>query len=334
MNTWHVFANNTSIEISVFCISGTFTLFSLLLTLYLVFRHLKHWIDPIGQKSIVRILLLVPIYSVVSWLAIIFGDYALYFTLVRDCYEAYALYQFFCLMVHYLGEEGTTYFTSARHDIPIENLLTYFDEKALAFPCCCFTYEPSKRVFLHIKRCSLQYVFVKPLLSLIAILLQMADLYHAGSLSIKYGYFWLSLFLNISAAIALYFIFLFYDLIKKVIAPYKPFLKLISIKILIFFIFWQSMLITLLYYFHVIPPFFNWSIARSSDTIQNVIICFEMAGLAAFNLHAFSYHDYRTGPGENTLETALENVIDIANQKDLVKDTKEVFNPLHKAHDQ
>lgn len=330
MNTWSVFSNNTALEVALFCTTGSFVLFAVFLTAYLIFRHVKHWIDPDGQRCIVRILILVPIYSVVSWLAVLFGDYALYFTLVRDCYEAYALHQFFALLEHYLKEEASSLMTIDDADMPdldTGHLISNYGETPLAAPFCMLTYQPSKRVFMHIKRCSLQYVFVKPVLAFIAILLHILGLYHPGSFSIRHGYFWISMLLFISSTLALYFIFLFFELIKRRIFMYKPLLKLISIKILVFFIFWQSIAIAILYDTHCIPAFFGWSIARSEETVQNVIICIEMAGLSVFNLYAFSYATYRTTPGEHTLDIALETLTSVVNQSDILKETKDAFIP-------
>ena len=335
MNTWSIFSNNTTLEVGVFCVSGTFALFALLLTAYLIFRHVKHWTDPEAQRAIVRILFLVPVYGIVSWLAIVFGDYALYFTLVRDCYEAYALYQFFCLLVHYLQEAMSAFMTldeafSTTDQLDPGELISTYGERRLAAPFCMFTYQPGKRVFVHIKRCSLQYVFVKPTLTAVAILLQMLGKYHEGSLSIRYGFLWITLMLNISAALAFYFIFLFYELIKHSIFMYHPLLKLISIKILVFFIFWQSMILAILYHFHVIPGFFGWSVERSSSTAQNMLICLEMVCLSIFNFQAFPYAEYRSPTGENSYEIALETLSSVVSQKDIVKDTKEVFITPHK----
>lgn len=337
VKTWNAFNNNTGLEVGVFCLFGSFALCSLLVTVYLIFGHVKHWIDPNGQRSIVRILLMIPIYSVVSFLATIFGDYALYFVFVRDCYEPYVFYQFFCLLVHYLqveeptrlilyGEEGEEEGTDCPNDPG--QIIANYGETALAFPFCCGTYQPGPRAFMHIKRCSLQYVFIKPVCSAIAILLHMLGLYHPGSLSTNHGYFWIAMILNISATISIYFIFLFYELIKKKIYAYNPLLKLISIKILIFFVFWQGIAINVLYYFNVMPAFFGWSTERSSETVQNLLICMEMVALSFFNLHAFSYIGYRTSPGDNTLDIALENLSSVLKQGDMLRETKEAFNPL------
>lgn len=329
---WTAFANNTSLEVGGFTVSASATILAIVLTAYLIFRHLKHWTDAIAQKHIVRILLMVPVYATASLLAIVIGQYSLFFTLVRDCYEAYVLHQFFSLLEHYLKEEAPNYFVALRGGIDegeeTGTILSNFGETPFPFPLCCgCTYQPGKRFFLHIKRCSLQYVFIKPILSAIAILLQILGLYNqTGVPLVKRASFWISILLNISSLLAVYFIFLFYELIKKVIQDHRPLAKLVSIKVLVFFVFWQSLIVAALYYFELLPAFFGWSPERSSDTVQNILVCLEMTLLSFFNLYAFPYQNYRTESGDNTLDNTLTNIQSVINHKDFVDDTVDAFH--------
>ena len=45
----------------------------------------------------------VPIYSIHSWCALRFRHNAVYLNLIRDSYESYVVYQFFSLLVAYMG---------------------------------------------------------------------------------------------------------------------------------------------------------------------------------------------------------------------------------------
>ena len=48
-------------------------------------------------------------YAFVSWLSLLFfsaNDYYVYFYAVRDCYEAFVIYNFLSLCYEYLGGEG------------------------------------------------------------------------------------------------------------------------------------------------------------------------------------------------------------------------------------
>ena len=53
---------------------------------FLSSQHLKYYTVPSHQVLIIRIVIMVPIYSFCSWLSLVLYDYALYIDLVRDCY--------------------------------------------------------------------------------------------------------------------------------------------------------------------------------------------------------------------------------------------------------
>lgn len=48
---------------------------------------------------------MVPIYSVVSWLSILFYHDSVYFEVIGDCYEAFAIASFFSLMCAYIAPD-------------------------------------------------------------------------------------------------------------------------------------------------------------------------------------------------------------------------------------
>ena len=55
--------------------------------------------------SIIRVLFMVPIYSVVSFLSYYFYTRAVYFEVIRDCYEAFAIASFFSLLCAYVAPD-------------------------------------------------------------------------------------------------------------------------------------------------------------------------------------------------------------------------------------
>lgn len=55
------------------------------------------------ENSIIRILVMIPIYAVVSFLSYLYYKQAIYFEVLRDCYEAFAIASFFTLMCHYIA---------------------------------------------------------------------------------------------------------------------------------------------------------------------------------------------------------------------------------------
>ena len=48
---------------------------------------------------------MIPIYAVVSFLSYLYYIHAIYFEVVRDCYEAFAIASFFTLLCHYVAPD-------------------------------------------------------------------------------------------------------------------------------------------------------------------------------------------------------------------------------------
>jgi Organic solute transporter Ostalpha len=55
--------------------------------------------------SIIRIIFMVPIYSCVSFLSYAFYQHAIYYEVLRDCYEAFAIASFFALLCYYIAPD-------------------------------------------------------------------------------------------------------------------------------------------------------------------------------------------------------------------------------------
>ena len=83
--------------------SAVFVAATVPLALYDIHCHLSHFVSPL-QSMYVRILLLLPIYTVESWLALRFKAQALYLTALRDLYEAFVVHAFFQLLLQVLGD--------------------------------------------------------------------------------------------------------------------------------------------------------------------------------------------------------------------------------------
>lgn len=87
---------------------------------------------------------------------------------------------------------------------------------------------------------TLQFCLVKPLMSLVTLVLQTFDRYKDGDFSITGGYIYITLIYNISVSVALYGLFLFYEATKHILAKYDPVLKFLTVKSVIFLTFWQG----------------------------------------------------------------------------------------------
>ena len=87
--------------------SGAFVLITLILSMKLIYDHLTNWYMPDVQKYVVRILLMVPIFAVQSWLSLRFRNARIYIDTLRDLYEALVIQSFMYYLMELLGGEDT-----------------------------------------------------------------------------------------------------------------------------------------------------------------------------------------------------------------------------------
>ena len=101
----------------------------------------------------------------------------------------------------------------------------------------------------------LQFVLIKPITAILAIILDRYGHYHEGHFEISSGYMYLSAINNISISLSLYCLVLFYMATEERLKPFSPFAKFLCIKAILFFSFWQSCTFTVLLKFN--PNFFG-----------------------------------------------------------------------------
>jgi len=59
--------------------------------------------QTLTYHSIIRILFMIPVYSVVSFLSYLYYKNTIYYQVLRDCYEAFAIASFFTLLCNYIA---------------------------------------------------------------------------------------------------------------------------------------------------------------------------------------------------------------------------------------
>ncbi|GJT02809.1 protein LAZ1 homolog 1 [Tanacetum coccineum] len=99
----HTFLYNWTIFSAGFCV-----LVALVLSTYLIFEHLAAYNQPEEQKFLIGLILMVPVYAVESFLSLYDSDSAFNYEIIRDCYEAFALYCFERYLIACLGGEDNT----------------------------------------------------------------------------------------------------------------------------------------------------------------------------------------------------------------------------------
>jgi hypothetical protein len=69
----------------------------------MILGHLFYYNEKNLQKYIIRILMMVPVYSITAFYSIENPENELYLAAIRDFYEAYVLYNFISLLIQYMG---------------------------------------------------------------------------------------------------------------------------------------------------------------------------------------------------------------------------------------
>ncbi len=122
---------------------------------------------------------------------------------------------------------------------------------------------------LRIKQAALQFVIIKPITSITEIILHRNNLLIEGDYSLRNGYLWISLINNISVSLSLYSLVLFYMATEERLKPFKPLMKFLCVKTIIFFSYWQSCLFNILKLMGIFDH-------KKATKIFNLIICGEI----------------------------------------------------------
>ncbi|EKM50991.1 uncharacterized protein PHACADRAFT_187607 [Phanerochaete carnosa HHB-10118-sp] len=255
-----------------------------------VLQHSLHYNNPGEQRQILRVLYMPPVYAVISFLSYrFFRDYT-YYDLIETAYESITLSAFLLLLIEYVAA------TAADHDV--KNAIARKDKKKLPLPFCFWRYRPTKPYFMYtVKWSVLQYVIIRPLLSIVGIIAQATGtLCESGSWSFKTAKAYITLFDGISITIALYGLFLFYGLTKEELVGRRPLAKFLAIKLIVMFTFYQSFIFDALEG-NVIHATHFWTEANIADGLNGLTICIEMVFFSAFMMWAYTWKEYKV-PGE------------------------------------
>ena len=110
-----------------------------------------------------------------------------------------------------------------------------------------------------------------------------------------YGYFWITIILNVSVMQALFALIAFYETMKARLAEFDPLPKFLCVKAIIFFAFWQGIAIMILVQLGVITSLGPYKSDVVSTVLQNLLICIEMPLIAVAHSYAFSVDPYLPG---------------------------------------
>ncbi|KAE8446497.1 hypothetical protein EG329_011960 [Mollisiaceae sp. DMI_Dod_QoI] len=273
------------------------------LSLYLMFRHALNYTVPRVQKYLIRIIFMIPVYSICTFLSACFYWEAAYFQLVSAAYASVAVTAYFSLLCQYVApdlHENKNYFRKItpkpwgnHFPVPIAWFRT----------CCCGEAGPWRTpqnglTWFNILWIGVfQYSFFRVSMSIIAIITQYLGKYCQSSMSPSFTHIWVLLIDVFSAAVAMYCLSQFHDQMKEALAHHRAGLKLWCIKLVYAFALYQSLVLSAITSHWMPHPF----AANPTSTlaypdikigIPTLMLTFELFIMSIFHQFAFPWQPY------------------------------------------
>jgi hypothetical protein len=277
-----------------------------------IMQHALHYLCSYEQKHIIRILAVIPVYAWTTFFSYVFYSSAVYCELVRECYTAYATVSFFTLMCHYIApnlHEQKNYFRNVKPKNwgwPLNWIqkLTGGEHKGWMrkprsgvtwFNVCDCSARISQAVTdpLQINYVGVfQYVVLRTIVTIIAVVTQSFGQLCKGNLNPRYASTWTAIMDALSVLVAMYCIHQVYDQLKEDLAPNKPVLKMICVKLIVLLTYWQTWLISLLIQLRALHPTRLIAAPDLHVGIPCLLTCAEALVFAILHYWAFPWRLY------------------------------------------
>lgn len=267
-------------EITVMACAGC-ALLSMHFTVQLLSQHLFYWKNPKEQGAILFIILLAPIYAIKSFVSMLDLEgskpYFMLLDPIKECYEALVIVKFLDLIYSFLK-------LSISNDMVPDEMKGR--EIQHSFPMTLFQPRIARldqRTLRLLKYWIWQFVTTRSICSILMITLRILDMYPSWASWI------FTIILNMSISLALYSLVKFYHVFAKELEPHKPLAKFGCIKGIVFFCFWQGVVLKTLVSTGVIKSHHFWMDVEHIDvSLQNILVCIEMVVFSV--LHQYAYH--------------------------------------------
>ncbi|XP_070037343.1 protein LAZ1 homolog 2 isoform X2 [Nicotiana tomentosiformis] len=259
-------------------IAGCFVLVALILSLLSIFQHLRYYTNP-------------------AILSLWNPKLSLACDILRNCYEAFALYSFGSYLIACLGgEREVVELLEDERRKQISQSLLGGEEKPVTQKRTLynFIFHPcvvGKNLFTIEKFGLVQYMILKTTCAFLALIMEIFGVYGDGEFKWHYGYPYITVVLNFSQMWALFCLVQFYNATHHKLQSIKPLAKFISFKAIVFATWWQGVGIALICYLRVLPKE-----GKFQTGLQDFLICIEMAIAAIAHVFVFSAKPYHFVP--------------------------------------
>jgi Organic solute transporter Ostalpha len=250
-------------SLTLYQMAGTFTLLTCLVTAFHITQHLSNFHEPVVQRKIIAILWMSPIYSITSFLSLVFPAADGYLAVIKDLYESYVIYTFLSFLIAVLGRgnRGTAVQVLACHADHLKPPTRCFKSFYFPPPETSATAMASA-VLMECQILAMQFVLVRPVTSILSFVAEaLVDNGDSGNVNDdnsnnnSYAYFtspnfYIAMLTNVSVFFAFNGLIKFYHVVRDDLEWCQPFNKFVSVKSIVFVTFWQGLLISIIVNFH------------------------------------------------------------------------------------
>ncbi|KAJ5376953.1 hypothetical protein N7509_013839 [Penicillium cosmopolitanum] len=272
-------------------ISGACTALVVLVMFSLMFWHAIHLSKPREQIKIMKICILLPLYTVTSFLSICFPRAYTFLAPWLEVFQAVALGSFFLLLCEFISKDSAT---------EIDIFFVAFEAPQKKGKSHITGLEWFRKQWIAI----FQYPIVALGVAITTDITQAAGIYCLESNEPYFAHLWLTIISIISVAFAVMSVLNFYRGLSQCLSGHKPLSKLLAFKLIVGLSFLERIIFAILRTANTLNPTAKLSYADVNIGIPNLIICLQMVPFALFFPYAYSvspylsvdsYHPYHGG---------------------------------------
>ena len=251
-------------------------------------RHVRAHLVGGSDPRLVRVLLMVPVYSLEALLGLLARQAAPLLEIARSVYEAFVIYSFLQLLVRRVDPGAIA---AVGHLPPVH--------------LCARRWTDAEFVRGTL-RGTLQYsLLMVPIMAATLVCWALNVYEQPSQFSPRAAYPYLALLRNLSQLWAMYCLALFYRATRRHLASLRPLRKFMCVKAIVFFTFWQGLLVSYLGHLGYLSPErlergdaqVTWSQHDIGLGCQNFLISVEMVLFAVAHRYAFPLGEFPSDSG-------------------------------------
>jgi len=175
--------------------------------------------------------------------------------------------------------------------------------------------KPSSSFLYWLKYGTLQYAIASPIMAILAVILHQFDVYGEGEWRWDAGYGYIVFMQNCTQIVSLYALVWLYTTMKNELRPFNPMSKFLVVKAVVFFTFWQSVLISILVHFSILKDTETLKVGDVQIGLQDLLVCIEMFVAACFHKYTFGVETYASGTIKTLMDARAQQIAQLTYER-------------------